>query len=196
MAKRQLAKEMTGFKKSLFSSISGSREPQFVTDKHKNIIFDNKLSRLCFNKLGTHQEIKPKSLRELESLIDKDSKIVFTRILKNSIANCEDAGELIFKLGGTVNVSWKLTTEPVNSLNNLMLWRIEDTTEQRAREVERLIEENYVGDLLNQLPVGFFSADSNGNLKYLNSVLKGYKWYLENNQSVPRNHFGKHKWFS
>ena len=32
--------------------------------------------------------------------------------------------------------------------------------------------------------------------KYLNSVLKGYKWYLENKQSVPRNHFGKHKWFS
>ena len=164
--------QQRALKKSLFSSISGSREPQFVTDKHKNIIFDNKLSRLCFNKLGTHQEIKPKSLRELESLIDKDSKIVFTRILKNSIANCEDAGELIFKLDGTVNVSWNLTTEPVNSLNNLMIWRIEDTTEQRAREVERLIEENYVGDLLNQLPVGFFSADSNGNLKYLNSVLR------------------------
>ncbi|GIS00767.1 MAG: hypothetical protein CM15mP102_15870 [Flavobacteriales bacterium] len=32
--------------------------------------------------------------------------------------------------------------------------------------------------------------------KYLNSVLKGYKWYLENEQSVPRNQFGKHKWFS
>ena len=32
--------------------------------------------------------------------------------------------------------------------------------------------------------------------KYLNSVLKGYKWYLENKKSVPRNHFGKHKWFS
>ena len=25
---------------------------------------------------------------------------------------------------------------------------------------------------------------------------KGYKWYLENKQPVPRNHFGKHKWFS
>jgi len=32
--------------------------------------------------------------------------------------------------------------------------------------------------------------------KYLNSVLKGYKWYLENKQTVPRNQFGKHKWFS
>ena len=32
--------------------------------------------------------------------------------------------------------------------------------------------------------------------KYLNSVLRGYKWYLEKKQPVPRNHFGKHKWFS
>ena len=32
--------------------------------------------------------------------------------------------------------------------------------------------------------------------RYLNSVLKGYKWYLENEQPVPRNQFGKHKWFS
>ncbi len=32
--------------------------------------------------------------------------------------------------------------------------------------------------------------------KYLSSVLRGYKWYLENKQPVPRNQFGKHKWFS
>ena len=32
--------------------------------------------------------------------------------------------------------------------------------------------------------------------KYLSSVLRGYKWYLEKKQPVPRNHFGKHKWFS
>ena len=32
--------------------------------------------------------------------------------------------------------------------------------------------------------------------KYLNSVLKGYKWYLENKKPVPRNQFGEHKWFS
>ncbi len=32
--------------------------------------------------------------------------------------------------------------------------------------------------------------------KYLSSVLRGYKWYLENKQPVPRNQFGSHKWFS
>jgi hypothetical protein len=32
--------------------------------------------------------------------------------------------------------------------------------------------------------------------RYLSSVLRGYKWFLENRQPVPRNQFGKHKWFS
>tara|TARA_B100000575_G_scaffold254490_1_gene223713 strand:+ start:18371 stop:18856 length:486 start_codon:yes stop_codon:yes gene_type:complete len=32
--------------------------------------------------------------------------------------------------------------------------------------------------------------------KYLKSVLRGYKWYLENNKPVSKNQFGKHKWFS
>ena len=31
---------------------------------------------------------------------------------------------------------------------------------------------------------------------YLNCVLKGIDYYLKNNEEVPRNHFGKHSWFS
>ncbi len=32
--------------------------------------------------------------------------------------------------------------------------------------------------------------------KYLNSVLSGFEYYLLNDEEVPRNCFGKHKWFS
>ena len=31
---------------------------------------------------------------------------------------------------------------------------------------------------------------------YLNSVIGGLKWHLENNRPTPKNHFGTHKWFS
>ena len=31
---------------------------------------------------------------------------------------------------------------------------------------------------------------------YLKSVLRGFKWNLDNNTAVPRNQFGKHSWFS
>tara|TARA_Y100000748_G_scaffold302425_1_gene304639 strand:+ start:988 stop:1509 length:522 start_codon:yes stop_codon:yes gene_type:complete len=33
-------------------------------------------------------------------------------------------------------------------------------------------------------------------LSYLESVLGGLKWYLENNEPTPKNFFGSHKWFS
>jgi PAS domain-containing protein len=166
--KLSLQSQQRKLKKSLFSFISGSQEPQFLTDDHQNIIFDNEASRRCFDKFELGQEVKIKELRELENLFDKNSKIIFARICENSISNRADAGELIFELGSAVEVSWKLVTEPVKLFTNLMLWRIEDVTEQRANEVERLNEENYIGDLLNQLPVGFFSADGDGNLRYLN----------------------------
>ena len=32
--------------------------------------------------------------------------------------------------------------------------------------------------------------------KYLRSVIGGINWYLVNKNPVPRNHFGKHRWFS
>lgn len=32
--------------------------------------------------------------------------------------------------------------------------------------------------------------------KYLKSVLQGFLFYSDHNYSVPRNHFGKHPWFS
>ena len=31
---------------------------------------------------------------------------------------------------------------------------------------------------------------------YLKSVLRGFAYYAEHNQPVPRNHWGKHSWFS
>ena len=32
--------------------------------------------------------------------------------------------------------------------------------------------------------------------KYLFSVTRGFKWHINNKKKIPRNHFGKHPWFS
>jgi len=31
---------------------------------------------------------------------------------------------------------------------------------------------------------------------YLTSVIRGFEWYLQNDEPVPRNQFGRHPWFS
>ncbi len=32
--------------------------------------------------------------------------------------------------------------------------------------------------------------------KYLSSVLRGFEWFVTRDEPVPRNHFGRHPWFS
>ena len=32
--------------------------------------------------------------------------------------------------------------------------------------------------------------------RYLSSVVRGFEWYLNHGEPVPRNHFGEHPWFS
>jgi hypothetical protein len=32
--------------------------------------------------------------------------------------------------------------------------------------------------------------------RYLFSVTRGFKWQIKNKKRIPRNHFGKHPWFS
>jgi hypothetical protein len=32
--------------------------------------------------------------------------------------------------------------------------------------------------------------------KYLDSVVRGFEWFLERGEAVPRNAFGSHRWFS
>ena len=31
---------------------------------------------------------------------------------------------------------------------------------------------------------------------YLESVTSGFDWFIETGKPIPKNHFGKHKWFS
>lgn len=32
--------------------------------------------------------------------------------------------------------------------------------------------------------------------RYLSSVIRGFEWYIDRGEAVPRNHFGEHPWFS
>ena len=56
----------------------------------------------------------------------------------------------------------------------------------------------YKTDKINSLfyPFVFYFYIKPKLKSYLNSVLKGLKFYLNNNQKVVKNQFGKHSWFS
>ncbi|MBT3992144.1 MAG: response regulator [Rhodospirillaceae bacterium] len=159
---------------SLFETLAASQEALFLTDARQRIIFDNEAFRLCYEKVEPQKLIGPASIEGIEKLLDANSEAVFARIYANCGEGQRDEGELVFEPVGPVVHSWRLAVEPVEALRDLALWRVEDVTSKRSHDVERLHEEQFMGDLLDQLPVGFFSADENGNLRYLNAVMRDW----------------------
>lgn len=73
-----------------------------------------------------------------------------------------------------VNSKWRrLSVSPIRENGGVptgALWRVEDVTSAREVEAIRRGEEERVTDMLDLLPVGFFSADMEGTLQYVNQT--------------------------
>ncbi len=75
---------------------------------------------------------------------------------------------------GVVNDEWRrLSAAPIRQKGEVVvgaLWRVEDITSQREVEAVRYAEEERISDFLDLLPVGFFSADGEGIMQYVNQT--------------------------
>jgi len=86
------------------------------------------------------------------------------------------AGNVEFSVRrGPTDIEWRrLTAVTVLSSRgdpDGVLWRVEDITARTELDVVRHIEEKRISDLLDYLPIGFFSADGDGVLQYVNQTL-------------------------
>ena len=86
------------------------------------------------------------------------------------------AGNVEFSVRrGPVDIEWRRLTAITVLSNrgepNGVLWRVEDITARTELDVVRRIEEERIADLLDYLPIGFFSADGDGVLLYVNQTL-------------------------
>jgi two-component system, cell cycle sensor histidine kinase and response regulator CckA len=70
----------------------------------------------------------------------------------------------------------KLTVEPftASGRDKQTLWRIIDLTEERAEQEVAFQKLQHIIDYLDHAPAGFFSADENGRIQYLNATLAGW----------------------
>ena len=78
---------------------------------------------------------------------------------------------------------------------SLVSWRIKDENEGSRITISvwpYLF--NKGNKVFNWFPFKFFVHPSLE--KYLSSVLKGLKYYLENDKKIKKNQFGLHRWFS
>ncbi|GAB4348734.1 MAG: ATP-binding protein [Oricola sp.] len=56
----------------------------------------------------------------------------------------------------------------------LRVWRLSDITAEREDQEQTFLELQKAIDYLDQAPVGFFSADANGRIQYINATLAGW----------------------
>ena len=70
----------------------------------------------------------------------------------------------------------KLTVEPFDPAGRKRsaLWRIIDLTEEREKQETAFQKLQHIIDYLDHAPAGFFSADSDGRIQYLNATLAGW----------------------
>lgn len=59
----------------------------------------------------------------------------------------------------------------------LVLWSVEDITRDRERQDNAFLELQRAIDYLDHAPAGFFSADAEGRIQYLNSTLADWLGY-------------------
>tara|TARA_X000000950_G_scaffold69052_1_gene85524 strand:- start:3219 stop:3734 length:516 start_codon:yes stop_codon:yes gene_type:complete len=93
------------------------------------------------------------------------------------------------------NFGYDLFINQMGFESSLVSWRIKDENEgSRITIAVWPYLFNKGNKVFNWFPFKFFVHPSLE--KYLSSVLKGLKYYLENDKKIKKNQFGLHRWFS
>ena len=98
----------------------------------------------------------------------------FARLRASAAAGIADYAEIAVRIPAGA-VEWRrISVVPARGHTGYALWRAEDVTARRELEAVRRREEETLADLLDHLPVGFFSADADGRMVYANQTLAGW----------------------
>ena len=115
----------------------------------------------------------PNALRFYEQ--DMDAPVAVRRMLGAAAGGAKDWAELPFALKGGIRTWWQLAARPAGQPGSgLICWSARDVSARRELDEVRRAEEAVLADLLDNLPVGFFSVDGTGRMVYANETL--CKW--------------------
>ncbi|MEE2746503.1 MAG: response regulator [Pseudomonadota bacterium] len=159
------------FHKSTIESLSSSGEAILVSDHEGNIVFDTAAFRNLISGVKENELLDFNILSSLDSKVREKSLNDFNVLKKSSLSGLKSSQEIEFNsLGGHTNC-WQISVEAFSASPPQSLWTVIDVTDQRAVEMNRLKDYQLTADLLDGLPVGFFSANKDGVFKYVNRTL-------------------------
>ena len=159
----------------LENAMNDSADGILITDPGGLFVYSNPaFHRLLSFAAGSDARRRVSSLDAVVDALDDEGAEQVRRLL--SVARDGAAGRAEFSVHrGPDTIEWRrMTVTPVVSERAgavSSLWRVEDVTAGRELDVVRRIEEDRVSDMLDLLPVGFFSADREGVLQYVNQTM-------------------------
>ncbi|NQV55251.1 MAG: PAS domain-containing protein, partial [Rhodospirillales bacterium] len=157
-------------RRRLADYLSDRAEAHFLTGAKGRVTFQNDACIAMFEGIKADAVISLTSVAVFDDILALDSKEDFERLKGRAAIGAADEGEItIYTAAGPV--CWKLMLRPVDAETGSTLWTLEDVTAQRAHEYRRLMRENFISDLLDVMPSGFFSASADGWLRYVNQTL-------------------------
>jgi two-component system cell cycle sensor histidine kinase/response regulator CckA len=171
LATWRAAAKMAGSPAAIFADLAdASSRPHLTTDSQGQTLYSNSATQALLTALdvaGSGGAIP--TLSVIETFVEEESaKLTFSRLRANAIVGISDHADI--PLISRNGIRWfNFSTSPVR--DGLALWVAEDVTERRELASVRREEETTTADFLDFLPVGFFSADGEGEMRYVNSTL-------------------------
>ena len=142
-------------------------DPLMVTDAKGQVLYANEAMRAMFHPSAVAEV--PNAIRFSEQ--DGESPAVIRRMLSAAAGGAKDRVELPVMQGAGV-VWLSFSAKPAGKPGSGMVaWSARDVTARRELDEVRSTEEALLADLLDNLPVGFFSVDGTGRMVYANETL-------------------------
>ncbi|MDG2034751.1 MAG: PAS domain-containing protein, partial [Rhodospirillales bacterium] len=160
-------------RKVLIHSLSDSDDALFLTESNGRVIYDTDAFRALIRSVNGDDFLGFANLASLAELIGPASAQNFKR-MKGQAADGKRGCCDIDVPAGEACHHWRVSVEPVGTLNGLSLWTFVDVTSQRQFEARREDDQNFLADLLDELPVGLFSTAQDGTLQYVNKTLSSW----------------------
>ena len=145
----------------LRQATDGSADGVLMTDGGGNFVYANPAFQQLFDRAAT--------LDAIEKGLAGEAGDEFKRLRANAENGLPGHAEVaLTRASGAIE--WRrITVNPIKGAG--ALWRAEDITAVREVDAARREQESNLADFLDLLPVGFFSADGDGQILYANQTL-------------------------
>ena len=158
-------------RRELIGTLCDSDEAIILAKSDGKVICDTAAFRQLISTVDPGDLLGLTEVSKLAEKITPATTPNFLRLKESAVIGRRVASEIEIRNPDGKQHFWRVSVDPVGTLPDLSVWTFVDVTAQKEFEANREDEQKFIFDLLDELPVGFFSAAQDGTLQYINKTL-------------------------